>query len=514
MNRRPFILVCLIAVLAFAGWMYKDTLHYDFTWDDKELLFDYIEATTPSHWVNAFTHHVDRLYRPLRTITFALEYSIGGGRPETYHAGNLILYIAVCAAFFFMVSALCKEKQIVALGATLLFAVHPLHAEVVASISNGRADLLAALFLFSSMAVLANNSRALNTAGALLLFCFALLSKESTVVACGVVFIMMLIRDKESEWKPRFIRALGISFLFCVPAVLLFLVRGAIIHGLGQTTGYHGGSFSATMIASLSVIPDYAAALFSRTLQCPSYTVPIIQGFHAKAAAGVFMLCAGVVIGLLTIRRASLISLSIFWILFLWLPVSNLAPIASLKADRFMFLSSAGACLALSLIIDAAAMRFPMLHSDMRPSLFLCTLCAMAVYFALGVGPASEPWRNEHNLWSRAVVCDTASPLAWNNYGRVLFYENKSGEAEAAFRKSIALNPRFKHPHANLADILARRGDYHGAVRELMTCYELAPDDSEIHYRLFVAHRKLDRNREARHWYELWRKSMNSAASP
>ena len=81
----------------------------------------------------------DRLYRPLTSMSYAIEWRIFGDRPWVFHLINVLLYAANCAA----VAELARRLGGLAIGyfAGLLFAVHPVHVEAVAYIV-GRAELL------------------------------------------------------------------------------------------------------------------------------------------------------------------------------------------------------------------------------------------------------------------------------------------------------------------------------------------------------------------------------------
>ncbi|KAI4887485.1 hypothetical protein NFI96_017745 [Prochilodus magdalenae] len=100
-------------------------------------------------WGTLLTHSGShKSFRPLCTLSFRLNYILGGLDPWGYHLVNVILHCCVTALF----TALCHPL----LGggywnllAGLLFASHPIHTEAVAGLV-GRADVGAALcFLLS-----------------------------------------------------------------------------------------------------------------------------------------------------------------------------------------------------------------------------------------------------------------------------------------------------------------------------------------------------------------------------
>jgi len=66
-----------------------------------------------------------------------------------------------------------------------------------------------------------------------------------------------------------------------------------------------------------------------------------------------------------------------------------------------------------------------------------------------------------------ALRLDLSRPDSQLNLGNLLLQRGESPAAEAAFRRSLALDPRFVPAAANLADLLRGRGDESGAERVL-----------------------------------------------
>jgi hypothetical protein len=82
------------------------------------------------------------LYRPLTSQLFALQWALGAGSPLVFHAVSILLAAVTAGLVFRLCSRLLPPPA--ALLAALLFAVHPVHVEVVANVV-GQAELLAAI---------------------------------------------------------------------------------------------------------------------------------------------------------------------------------------------------------------------------------------------------------------------------------------------------------------------------------------------------------------------------------
>ncbi len=93
-------------------------------------------------------------YRPTTLATFAIEHELFGESPLVSHSVNLLLYLITCILVFLLIRSIFPDQIGVALGTALLFTVHPIHTEVVASIKN-RDEILALLFMLGAMKLFA-----------------------------------------------------------------------------------------------------------------------------------------------------------------------------------------------------------------------------------------------------------------------------------------------------------------------------------------------------------------------
>lgn len=86
-------------------------------------------------------------YRPVSIISFRLNYLISGFKPWSYHAVNVCLH-AIATYLVYALGRIILPPP-AHISAALLFAVHPVHCEAVASVV-GRADILASIFFLLS----------------------------------------------------------------------------------------------------------------------------------------------------------------------------------------------------------------------------------------------------------------------------------------------------------------------------------------------------------------------------
>ena len=147
-DRRPSIRAVLwAAVVAAAVAVYINSLFNEFVWDDLYLIvqdhtiksFKYLKFTFSSDF---FGHQEDDLvygyFRPLVSLSYALDYALWQENPFGYHLTNASLH---GIASLLVVWALLEMNlgRGAAFAAGFLFAVHPVHTENVAWISGREA---------------------------------------------------------------------------------------------------------------------------------------------------------------------------------------------------------------------------------------------------------------------------------------------------------------------------------------------------------------------------------------
>lgn len=482
MRDRILTVVMVSAVIAAAALLYYPTLDYGFVWDDHDILFNVPEITGESHWTTAFSRPVDRLYRPLRSISYRVDNALMEV-PRGYHLTNVLLFAAGCGLFFIFARVLLGNT-LWGFCAAMLYAAHPSQAEVVPWITGGRANLLAALFVFATMALYIAAARRRPGEGAAgahadspggarngsvaayffmscAAFILALVSKESAIVAPGLIFIYEIVF---SEKGPGFLKTAGRALFRTLPflaiAGLFLYFRFSYVGISGQFSDYHGGSRASTLISMLPVLADYMAMTIAPAGLCPVYTPEIFETAATREVlvAGAALVAAAAV-GAALWRRAPVAAFAAGWFFAALLPVSNLIPIASMKAVRFMSLPAAGVCILVA-YTAGAAVRKAAGNTKAGAAVLLALTAAAACYWGAHAAGYRDIWRNDMTLWSAGVECAPDSHIAHNNLGRVYNGRGMREEAAAEFEKALEIEPGFTTIRKNLARAYAGLGRY------------------------------------------------------
>ena len=194
------------AVGLFAAILYAQTVRHSYNMDD---IFVLESATKVENWhdfLSLFSKSYFDIqaspsfgYRPLVIASFALEYVLFGNQPFTSHVINVLLYGIICGWLYVLLLQLFgRSNPVLALFAVLLFATHPLHTEVVASIKN-RDELLAFLGFVGCFLLLLRYTQQGYWQGLVLGAVFAalaLLSKKSALGPLAMLPLGLLVGGK------------------------------------------------------------------------------------------------------------------------------------------------------------------------------------------------------------------------------------------------------------------------------------------------------------------------------
>src|SRR5437764_8655762 len=193
---KRLVAVWVCAVLAAITWLvFGQTLGHQFvTYDDPQYVYENakVAAGLSLEGVSwAFTHTVAGNWHPLTTISHMLDCQLYGLKPAGHHFTNVLFHtIAVVLLFLLlqqMTGSLWRSTFVAA-----LFAIHPLHVESVAWISE-RKDVLSAVFFMLTLAAYARYVRAPSVTSYLLLLLFFALGLMSKPMLVSVPFVLLLL---------------------------------------------------------------------------------------------------------------------------------------------------------------------------------------------------------------------------------------------------------------------------------------------------------------------------------
>lgn len=442
-------------------------------------------------------------YIPLTRLTWSANYALGGLDPRGYHLLNLVLHVVNAAIFYFVARRLLSaaagtsaprprpdaDVAIPAAVAALVFGVHPLRVEPVVWIS-ARADLLCALFMllavWSYLRALDDGDPAhpRGVALAALAFAAALLSKGVALplpAALLLLDIYPLRRLSRLGWWPlmREKTPLFLVMLAGAAAVVYALRHGAALTDL-STYGPIARLTAVIYTCVVSLFRFVWPASLSPLYEMPT-RISVLEPRFGLAVI-VAVLLTALLIALRRVWPGGLAAWT-FSILMLAPTSAAMRQGADLAPDRYSYVPGLG----FAVLVGGAALAVMRLarrgaFSPMRARF----VGVVAIVGIAALGAASwtyaEVWRDSETLWRWAVEVNPDCSVCHGKLGESALDGTEGArrvtEAEASFRRAIALRPDLPDAYFNLASALVVQERYTEAEGALASYMARAPEDS------------------------------------
>jgi protein O-mannosyl-transferase len=457
----PLGLLLGVTVVAFAP-----SLNGGFVFDDHQFVRDNLAIRDLSSPFRFFTDvstlsaaqgggGQGDIYRPLRTLTFAVDWALFGDRALGYRVVNLLWHLTAVVLAWFLLMRILADARLATVG-TALFALHPLQTQAVAWITC-RGGLMAAVFLLAALLLLLRDGAGVGSAvSGALLYALALLSKESAIALLAIVpFADLLLSRPRPRMRWGLYAALGVvTVLF----LMLRFERAGLQVPFEWSRLLDAGSglviLTGSTLAPMGLTPNTGSLLEGR------YTV--WTGGVVLAVAG-----AAVVLALVRGRRAPRAAFALLFAAACLAPVSGLVPLKGLAESRFAYLPLLGGGLGLALIVSRLGTRG------------LALGAATVVLLAVLTFRESRVWTSDYALWETAVaresrIQEDASAGALGNLAVAVAGRGDHERAVLLLRRSTARLP-IPGFWANLATECTLTGRPEEALRAGQIAVEMDP---------------------------------------
>ncbi len=481
-------LVALILVCYWQVWSFQFV-----NYDDGDYVAQngWVQKGLSSEGVKwAFTTNHASNWHPLTWLSHMLDWTLYGNDAGGHHFTNVLLHCANSILLFLllrrMTGALWRSAAVAA-----LFAIHPLHVESVAWVSE-RKDVLSTFFgllsfyFYSAYAEKKKRSdpgSALPYALSLSSFALSLMSKPMLVT---MPFALLLLDAWPLGRIERFDGANSKGFLWRlafekIPFLLLSIISCLITLQVqsGKTMQRLSG-FSVTD-RLMNVVVSYTAYLEKIFLPKDlAFFYPLLgaPGWAHTALAATVLLAISLT-ALYLRRKNPAVLIGWLWYVGTLVPVIGIVHVGEQAiADRYTYIPLIGIFLAIVWIAGE------LLAS--RRMLSIAIAAIVTVSLALVTNRQVGYWRDSKTLLERALAVTKDNFIAHNNYGVVLA---ESGQFESAiehYRRAIEIKPHYARAHSNLGSALTVVGRFDEAVAALEHSLSLRPNEAETHYNLAV----------------------------
>lgn len=487
LKMQDFFLIALLCLL-----LYLPSVSAPWISDDIRFITSNPAIKNLSHIGEFFLHPAEAtastsgyegIYRPLRTLSFAIDYAIWGAKPLGFHLTNIFFHMAA-AILVFLVCRQLSLRRNSALAGGLVFAAHPAQVEAITWISS-RADAMAAVFVLTSFLLFVSARMRRRTGwrlpAAWIAFILSLMSKETAMVLPALLLAYDIFLQRKHRIGRRALLAQHAVFFGTAGAY--FLIRTAILGQIAQQ-GYWGGSIVITMLTMARCFFVYLQLVFLPTARnCMEYLVPLTKEPITFAAVlpflGVVLVVAGVVF---VVFAAPLIGFGLVWFLIALAPVSNIFPISMLMAERFLYLPLAGMCIACAGVVQSLTGR-----GTFWRRLTHGGAVAALIAFSFITVAKNTAWRDPEVLWSQTLERYPDSYRARMGLAEVYYERGQTVEAIKQYGYALRIFPNTQVLH-DMGNAYRQVGDFPSAVAAYKSALALEPDSSWTHTSLGITY--------------------------
>lgn len=370
LERNDWIYILGVALLGFV--LYFSTTSFNYTFDDDiyTLKNKYAlrgTADMGSIWgygtIQGFTVAPNNsgIYRPFTLTTFAVENQFFGElKPQNSHFINVLLYALTLGFLCSLLIKLFRNLDLpvyIPVLITVLYALHPLHVEVVASVKS-RDEILAMLLplvAFNALWSFWRDQQWAWLALACVAFFFGICSKENPLTLIFVLPMTLFLFGKQS-WQQAFLKSLpiiAVSFLYLIIRFKVLDKDNSSGVNMIANNIVWGAKGAEVLSTNLSVWLEYIRlCLFPNPLSYDySYNqIPIATWSQLRTYVSLLVHVCLFGLGIWWTLKRNVLGYGLLFYFFTFSIFSNLIPkfvLASTLAERFMFMPSLGWCIAL-----------------------------------------------------------------------------------------------------------------------------------------------------------------------
>lgn len=457
-NGKNILTISLITALVFINVINNGFVD----WDDYEYILNnpYLRDFSLTGITNIFTKSYFSNYHPLTTLTYLIEFQTFGLNPKVFHFTNYLLHIINTILVFVLFLQVSRNSKISFITA-LLFAVHPMHVESVAWISE-RKDLLYTAFYLSSLFYWTKyiKSDFLNKKYYLIsfvLFLFSLMSKSAAVILPITMLLFNYFLLKKIVLKDiiKIIPYLLLSLTF---GIIALLTQQEAISNLDITFSVFNRFFLVLYSISFYIIKFFAPYNFSTLHLYPTLEngfLPIIYYI-----APVLILFLSAIIFLLKKDLKHIVVFGFMFFIINIILILQIIPVGNaVVSERYTYISYIGLSFILSEI-------FLQLSEKYNKNIIRIFGLIIISFLIVSTFKQNKVWKNDITLWTKAIESNPKNIIAYNKRGVAKAGVNDFNGAIKDYNKAISIDADFKDSYYNKANANREVGNFIEAIND------------------------------------------------
>jgi hypothetical protein len=432
------------------------------------------------------------MWHPITWMSLMLDDELFGLDPSFYHLINLLFHIITGLLLFTILYRMTRSTWQSAIVAGL-FAIHPIHVESVAWISERKDVISAMLWMLTTVAYIryVEQPKALRYVLAIILFTIGLMAKPMLIT---LPFVLLLL----DYWPlARFdtvqVRRLVIEK---IPLFILSLIFSII----GYVSQKSGGVLNLVSVPVVTCIENALRSyiIYLQKLFWPADLAVLYPIHHPFVIpfwqiSGSLLILAGVTIFALWIRKKHpYLLVGWFWYLGTLLPVIGIFQLGhQAYADRYTYIPLIGIFVMIAWGMTDLVRRIPF-HRVITAIGVIVIFIILAIVTQNQIGY----WQNTTSLMTHAIEMHPENYMAHWYLGTYQKSNGQPAEAIANFEEALKIDPWFNIYH-ELAKMLWQQGRFNEALSYLTTCSNLDPENAQTYNDMGIILMSMHRKEQA-----------------
>ena len=463
-------------ILLLTTISYSPVFEADFVnWDDEVYVLnnEYIHELSGENVTHFLTQPIGGIYQPLTMLSLALEYSLVGAEAKLFHVNNLILHLLNTLLVFFFIRRLIGKIN-VALMVASLFALHTLHVESVAWVTERKDVLYTFFYLLSLIQYLKyiGHKKPSNLALTGFFFLLAILAKPAAVVLAAVYPLLdwykgrkLLDKKVILEKLPFLAVAIFFGWKLIQDQVGIQAIDFMENQGLGRHLVFAGYSF--VMYIFKTVLPIQLSTIYPVPAEPGE---PIGAYYWAVTIIGVLSF----LYALWHFRKNKLV---LFCLLFFAGNVVLMLQIVpagyAYQADRFTYIPTIGLFLIMAHIINRA------LEKKSNYGL-IGGFGVYVIVLAVLTNQQAKTWESSLTLWDNVIEKYDNVYIPYSNRGYFRYQIGDYTGAMEDFNKALEIRENGQ-AYVNRGNLYQSLGQPEQALADFNKAVELSPNYADAY---------------------------------
>jgi len=481
-----------------------------FIWDDDAHVTKAALRNLDGLWAIWFKLGATQQYYPLVHSFFWFEHALWGDTASYYHITNILLHTIAC---LLLVGVLKRLSIPGAWVAGFIFALHPVHVESVAWITEEKNTISAIFYLSAALFYFKFDQERKNKTYLIAFgfFILALLSKTVTATLPAAFLVVFWWKRGKLSFKQDVLPLLPWFAVGAAGGYFTAWVERVFI-------GAQGADYQSAVILTpftRILLAGHVIWFYLGKLLWPANLIFIYQHWSISASDPsdyIYTLGVILLLGVLvrfaikpwhgrapdTVMRAPLAGFLLFCgTLFPVLGFANVYPFMfSYVADHFQYLASLG------IIVPVAAgltMWVNQLSAENKGLGSAIGGVLLALMGFLSWNQCSM-YADAETLYRTTIQRNPSCWMAHNNLGAILLNQGKVPEAQAQFEEALKIRPAYPDAQSNECSVLIRVGKFQEAAAHGLEALKLRESaENENNYAIALA--DLGRTSEAINHY-------------